>query len=102
MNQCWNGPTPEILAMLNKSFLLGYPVTYSILSSSDLQKNPMMIVFLSPCYRQYKSLILRHFRPHLVPDLLPCPPPPTECAFLAGLHQNSLQKSGTQLTSPLA
>lgn len=100
MNQCWNGPICEILTMLNKSFLLRYSVTCSILHSSDLHKNPMTITFLCPCYMWYKSLILR---PHLGPNLLPYPPPlPSGCAFLLSLHKNSLQKSGRQLTSPLA
>lgn len=71
MNQCWKGPTTEILAMLNKSFLLEYSMTCSILHCFGFHENPWMIVFSSSFYRWYKILILRYLRLHIVLDLLP-------------------------------
>lgn len=37
-------------------------------------ENPMISALLSPCYRWYKSLTLRHWSPHLVSDPLPHSP----------------------------
>ena len=52
MNQRWNCPTPECLAMLNnKPFLLGYSMVCSILPSFNLHENPMVTVIICPFYR---------------------------------------------------
>lgn len=74
----------------------------------------MMIILLFPLYRWHKSLILSHFRPHLVPDptpqaqtvCIPCwsapgPPPDTWNAAHFSLGLSPPSGPGLGLTSSL-